>query len=71
MTTGSRAGDEVTLTSDARGALERAGFSRRDFLKGTGALVVSFSMGMIGTAAAQGVLEGGTAGSPPAGEVDS
>ncbi|MGH9147478.1 MAG: twin-arginine translocation signal domain-containing protein, partial [Vicinamibacterales bacterium] len=30
-------------TKDARAALERAGFSRRDFLKGSGALIVSFS----------------------------
>ena len=30
------------LSRDARGALDRAGFSRRDFLKGSGALVVAF-----------------------------
>ena len=32
-----------TLTPQALAALERAGFSRRDFLKGTGALIVGFS----------------------------
>lgn len=31
------------LSPDARGALGRAGFSRRSFLKGSGALVVAFS----------------------------
>jgi CO/xanthine dehydrogenase Mo-binding subunit len=31
------------LSRDARGALDRAGFSRRDFLKGSGALVVAFA----------------------------
>jgi len=48
------------MTADARAALERAGFSRRDFLKGTGALVVGFSVlgrleiaGVPGKAAAQ------------------
>jgi nicotinate dehydrogenase subunit B len=33
------------MTPEARAALQRAGFSRRDLLKGSGALVVSFSMG--------------------------
>jgi CO/xanthine dehydrogenase Mo-binding subunit len=33
----------MRLTPDARAALERAGFSRRDFLKGWGALVIGFS----------------------------
>jgi len=36
--------DPATLTPDALAALEKAGFSRRDFLKGTGALVVGFTM---------------------------
>ena len=31
------------LTSEARRALGRAGFSRRAFLKGSGVLVVSFA----------------------------
>ena len=32
-----------TLTSDARRALTRAGFSRRSFLKGSGAVIVTFA----------------------------
>ena len=32
------------MTADARAALERAGFSRRRFLKGSGALIVGFSV---------------------------
>ena len=35
---------QPTLTPDAAAALERAGFSRRNFLKGTGALIVTFSL---------------------------
>jgi nicotinate dehydrogenase subunit B len=66
-----KAGDEPSLTPDAVAALRRAGLSRRHFLKGTGALVVTFSMGMLETAYGQGALEGGGAGSPPANELDS
>jgi nicotinate dehydrogenase subunit B len=33
----------TTLTSDARRALTRAGFSRRSFLKGSGAVIVTFA----------------------------
>src|SRR5260370_9464208 len=40
----SRIMDPAMLTKDALAALERAGFSRRDFLKGTGALVVGFTV---------------------------
>jgi nicotinate dehydrogenase subunit B len=46
-----------TLTRDAREALARAGFSRRSFLRGSGALVVTFSLGALSkpsTASAQG-----------------
>jgi nicotinate dehydrogenase subunit B len=47
------------LTNDARVALRQAGFSRRSFLKGSGALVVTFSLGPLGdkfaTVAAQGI----------------
>ena len=47
-----------TLTDDAAAAWGRAGFSRRSFLVGTGALVVSFSMkGALQTAVAQGPFE--------------
>src|SRR6266404_2509550 len=35
--------DQANMTPDALTALERAGFSRRDFLKGAGALIVGFS----------------------------
>jgi nicotinate dehydrogenase subunit B len=59
-----------TLTPVALAALQRAGFSRRSFLKGTGALIVSFSMeGMLGSALAQGP-EGGEA-SARAAQLDS
>ena len=34
----------LNLTPDATAALDRAGFSRRHFLKGSGALIVGFSM---------------------------
>ncbi len=34
---------ETTMTPNALAALETAGFSRRDFLKGSGALIVTFS----------------------------
>ena len=62
---------EPTMTADALAALERAGFSRRDFLKGTGALVVTFSMSCQteSAPAAKGLL-GGT-GDPPTDQVDS
>jgi nicotinate dehydrogenase subunit B len=35
----------MAMAQDAADALARAGFSRRAFLKGTGAMIVSFSMG--------------------------
>ena len=61
------------MTTDARVALARAGFSRRDFLKTSGVLIVGFSMA--GPAAehagAQGMFEGGAPGSPPPNQVDS
>jgi CO/xanthine dehydrogenase Mo-binding subunit len=58
-----------TLTPDARAALERAGFLRRDFLKGAGALIVGFSTGAIRTAHAQ--FGGPSPGSPPINQLDS
>src|SRR5438309_10846603 len=62
----------AALNHDAAAALGRAGFSRRSFLVGAGALLVSFSMrGALQTAAAQGLFEGGTAGSPPLNQLDS
>lgn len=71
MRTKSKSVDDLSLTPDALAALRRAGLSRRHFLKGTGALVVTFSMGMLGTAQGQGILDGGVAGSPPANQIDS
>jgi len=67
---------ESKMAQDAADALERAGFSRRNFIKGTGALIVSFSMGSaIETFAAQGrpavFGENAAPDSPPATEVDS
>ncbi|MBV8905310.1 MAG: xanthine dehydrogenase family protein molybdopterin-binding subunit [Acidobacteriia bacterium] len=57
-----------TLTPRAAEALERAGFSRREFLKTSGALIVSFATER--TAEAQfGIAP--VAGSPPAGQLDS
>jgi nicotinate dehydrogenase subunit B len=68
---------ELPMSQGAADALSRAGFSRRTFIKGTGALIVSFSMG--GTLRALGAQqtragafgENAAADSPPAGEVDS
>jgi nicotinate dehydrogenase subunit B len=69
MSAGTKRGNGMTrdalaagvLTKEALAALENAGLSRRRFLQGAGALVVSFSMrGMLSTAAAQ--FEGGEAG---------
>jgi nicotinate dehydrogenase subunit B len=68
----SKTKENPALTSQALEALQRAGFSRRHFLQGAGALVISFSVrGLAGTAAAQGAFDGGTAGSPPANQLDS
>ena len=58
-----------TLTPDARAALERGGFLRRDFLKGAGALIVGFSTGAMRTAHAQ--FGGPSPGSPPINQLDS
>src|SRR5262249_16697713 len=64
-------GREPMMTADALAALERAGFSRRDFWKGTGALIVTFSMsGPSESAPAADGLLGGT-GNPPTDWVDS
>jgi CO/xanthine dehydrogenase Mo-binding subunit len=69
--------NEIPGVAGAADALARAGFSRRTFIKGTGALIVSFSMGgALRTLEAQQVRAGAfgenaAADSPPAGEVDS
>ena len=52
------------LTPDAESALHNAGFSRRGFLKGGGALVVTFSVGI-------GKLDAQTQGTIPLNQVDS
>jgi hypothetical protein len=64
------------MAQGAADALERAGFSRRNFIKGTGALIVSFSMGgALETFAAQArpavFGEGASPDSPQSTEVDS
>jgi nicotinate dehydrogenase subunit B len=70
----SKAGDRRSMSQDALAALERAGFSRRDFLKRSGALIVSFSVWGMGTepstARAQ-VFQGVSPGAPPADQLDS
>ena len=68
---------ETTMAQSAEDALARAGFSRRAFIKGSGALIVSFSMGGAFRALeaqqtrAGAFGENAAADSPPAGEVDS
>jgi len=71
MKTPSQITKESSMTSAASAALERAGFSRRSFLQGAGALIVSFSIGdVLFTPAAQ--AQGGVSpDSRPANEVDS
>jgi CO/xanthine dehydrogenase Mo-binding subunit len=57
-----------TMTPDARAALHSSGFSRRDFLRGSGALIVSFSVAGLaeklglppGSMAAQGINGAGS-----------
>ena len=59
------------MTPDAIAALKREGFSRRNFLKSSGALIVGFSVGgAVKTVQAQG-LSSGMAGAPPPNQVDS
>ena len=43
----SQVASEVAMTPGAASALERAGFSRRSFLQGAGALIIGFSMGLM------------------------
>ena len=58
----------MKLTADARTAFQRAGFSRRDFLKTSGALLVAFNVGVQKAAAQFGAP---VSGSPPMGQLDS
>jgi len=68
----SKAQQKQTLTPDALAALRKSGFSRRTFLKSTGALIVTFSVaGIYEIAKAQDNFAGGVAGSPPLDQVDS
>ena len=39
---------QAAMTPDASAALAREGFSRRHFLKGSGALIVGFSVAGVG-----------------------
>ena len=71
MKTKTRDHNEPSLTSGALTALGRSGFSRRSFLQGTGALIVSFSMGGVLTALDAQAQEGAPADSPPPNELDS
>ncbi len=69
--------NKIPMARGAADALANAGFSRRTFIKGTGALIVSFSMGgVLRTLDAQQTRAGAfgenpAADSPPAGEIDS
>jgi len=65
---------EAQLAPGAEDALMRDGFSRRSFLKGSGALIVSFSMGgILGALDARAQFGFGAVApdSPPANQVDS
>ena len=71
---GARNDSDMSFTPAAANALARAGFSRRDFMKGTGALIVSFSMGgILGALEARAQFGRGDAApdSPPPNAVDS
>jgi CO/xanthine dehydrogenase Mo-binding subunit len=57
------------MTKQAYAALERLDFSRRDFLRSSGAMIVGFSMA--GPSALAQVLGGPVSGSPPLSQVDS
>ncbi len=59
---------KTLMTSDARAALARSGFSRRNFLKTSGVLIVGFSV-LERHGNAQG--RGPSPGSPPLNQVDS
>ena len=68
----------IRMSESAADALARAGFSRRTFIKGTGALIVTFSMGGVGNSLSAQQARGGpfcgdnvAPDSPPASEVDS
>jgi nicotinate dehydrogenase subunit B len=70
----SKVEEKAAMTPKALAALERSGFSRRDFLKHSGALIVGFSAGGLGvglgTLHAQ-VFQGVSPGAPPPDQLDS
>jgi len=70
----SKAEEKAAMTPKALAALERSGFSRRNFLKHSGALIVGFSAGGLGvglgTLHAQ-VFQGVSPGAPPPDQLDS
>jgi nicotinate dehydrogenase subunit B len=59
------------LTQDARRALNLSGFSRRGFLKTSGALIVGFSIADIASLPALAQGGGPSTGSPPLNQLDS
>ena len=61
--------DQRVMTPDALAALERAGFSRRDFLKGAGVLIVGFSA--TGGLAKNLLAQDSAQADPPLDQVDS
>ncbi len=62
---------KTLMTSDAVAALARSGFSRRNFLKTSGALIVGFSIAERQANAQGPGLRGPSPGSPPLNQVDS
>ena len=69
---GKKSARPAVLTADAPAALDQGGISRRDFLKTSGALIVAFSiLGTRDNPVEAQEFEGGSAGSPPAAQVDS
>jgi nicotinate dehydrogenase subunit B len=65
---------KLEMRPDAEAALKRSGFSRRDFLKQSGALIVGFSVFGLGagleTAYGQ-IVQGVSPGAPPPNQLDS
>ena len=61
----------MKMTPDALTALRRAGFSRRNFLKSSGALIVGFSGGFSARPAGAQIPQGPTPGAPPLNQLDS
>jgi nicotinate dehydrogenase subunit B len=74
MRNSSEGRNKPALTRDAEAALKRAGFSRRDFIKGSGALVVGFSMWELSAVPRAAAAQFGgrrVQGSPPVDQLDS